>query len=471
MHENSPPSHRVIRNIFSKFGDIEEWRLGDPARAAAKGYPRKYEAEAIDDYGIVFVDIVVEEGTGVLVCHEVNGPNAVGSDALTGDSLARAENEALQTMRRMREYGYLRPNGGLRKPVVAITAHQHWKAFRTGGEFYPRVLSLAEILQEMLPGNTISLRSAGDELGDEALAVVYGDVPTVAARMQIDPITHRFSYDGRPVVFAGNPNLLPELVRTRRLERRGTGFANADLRVFHAWRLVPTVLDKALQQTLLRGTGIDPALCVEAMEVDELLAAIKRMLTDGAVVLKPNGCSGGAGIHVTVPGMSDNEIRERIEAVVGDCVAKYGANTEATIFPIRCFPFVRSTPYPMSDGGHIWDLRIAVMFEPGRAVAYPVSFRLAPDPFNAESFHLQRDQWISNVTGRQVTLLKSGMDDEALSAVGLTDEKMERALTASVKWTVKAWDRSVRGGVGVAVYEDACEENDTSFYPWQKFSA
>lgn len=471
MRDRCPPAHRVIRNIFSKFDDIEEWRLGDPERAAAKGYPREYDAEPIDDYGIVFVDVIVEGRTGALVCHEVNGPNAVGSDALTGDSLARSENEAGQTMRRMREYGYLQSDGRLRTPVVAITAHQHWKAFRTGGEFYPRVLSMAETLQEMLPGNRIGLCNAGDELGDEALAIVFGDVPSVAARVQVDPNSHRFSYEGRPVVFAGNPNLLPELVRTCKLERRGAGFANADLRVFHAWRLVTTFLDKSLQQNLLRGTGIEPLRSVEAMTADDALAATKLMLADGAVVLKPHGCSGGAGIHVAVPGMSDNEIRGRIESVIGDCVAKYGPNSEATIFPIRCFPFMGSTLYPMSDGGHIWDLRIAVMFQPGRAFAYPVSMRLAPDPFDAESFHLQRDQWISNVSGRQVTLLKSGMDDEALNAVGLTEEKLEQALAASVKWTIKAWDRAVRDAGGVAVYEDACEEDDVSFYPWQKFSA
>ena len=169
--------------------------------------------------------------------------------------------------------------------------------------------------------------------------------------------------------------------------------------------------------------------------------------------------------------MRDDEIRERIERVIADCVAKYGPNTEATIFPIRCFPFIRSTPYPMSDGGHLWDLRIAVMFQPGRAFAYPVSMRLTPDPFDPKSFHLHRDQWISNVSGREVTLLKSGMDDVALNAVGLTEEKLQQALSASVKWTIKAWDRAVRDAGGIATYEDACEEDDISFYPWQKFSA
>ena len=99
MRDETPPAHRLIRIILSHFGDIEEWRLGDPARAEAKGYPRVYDAATIDGYGIVFIDVVVEQGTGALVCHEVNGPNAIGSDALTGESLARAKNEAQQTVR------------------------------------------------------------------------------------------------------------------------------------------------------------------------------------------------------------------------------------------------------------------------------------------------------------------------------------------------------------------------------------
>lgn len=457
--------------MLANLGDIEEWRLGDPLRAAAKGYPRAYDAPLIDGHGIVFVDLVVEAGSGEIVCHEVNGPNAVGSDALTGDSVARAENEAQQTVLRMRDMGYLRRDGTLKVQVVTLHAHQHWKAFRTGGEFYPRVLSYADALQALVPANDMMLRSPSEPLGPESIAVVSGDVPMVAAKMEVDPATGRFTYEGRPVVFAGNPNLLPELVRTRKIERDGANFVGADLRVFHAWRIVPTVLDKAMQQRILRGTGIEPMPFFEAMNVEDALVATKSMLGNGAVVLKPNGCSGGAGIHVVVPGMDDATLRTRIRAVIDDCVTKYGHNSEAAILPVRGFPFVCSTLYPMDDGGHTWDLRIAVMFEPGRAFAYPVSMRVAPDPFDHESFHQRRDQWVSNVTGRQVTLLKSGMDDEALNAVGLTTEKLDAAMKSSVLWTIKAWDRAARDGNGPAVYEDACEESDGFFYPSQKFSS
>jgi len=99
----------------------------------------------------------------------------------------------------------------------------------------------------------------------------------------------------------------------------------------------------------------------------------------------------------------------------------------------------------MADGGHTWDLRIAVMFEPGRVAAYPVSMRIAPNPFDAERFQHERGQWVTNVSGRKdatgasIAGLKSGMDDNALRAVGLSDEKLEGALAAAAAWTVKAW--------------------------------
>jgi hypothetical protein len=141
------------------------------------------------------------------------------------------------------------------------------------------------------------------------------------------------------------------------------------------------------------------------------------------------------------------------------------------MWPIRGFEFVRSTGYPMEDGEHLWDLRIAVQFEPGRAHVYPVSIRLAPDPFDPRTWFKDRNQWISNVSGREVTLLKSGLDDLALASVGLTNEKMQQLLDACVVWTVKAWDSSVRnGGSRGNVYEDYCEIEDPGFYPTASFN-
>ncbi len=461
---------RLLRIVFSELNDIEEWKLGDPERARAKGYPRTYAAEVVDDYGIIFVDVTLEADTGRVVCHEVNGPNAVGSDALTGESTSRADNEARQAARCTRALGLIGADGRLARPVVSVHAHQHWSAFRTGGEFYPRVGRFAALLERHLPRNPVCLRGAGEALGDERIAAVVGDVPAVAAGLHVDPASGRFVYQGRPVIFAGNPNLVPELTRIGRVRWDDRRRVDVDTRPFHAWRLLHTFHDKALQQRLLDGTGVAPLRHFEAWTIDEALRRARAMLAGGAVVLKPNGGSGGAGVHVVVAGMRDQGIGARLAAVVADYVRKYGENAESVLFPIRGFEFVRSTNYPMPDGGRMWDLRIAVQLAPGVASVYPVSIRVAPAPFDPATFHLDRDQWVSNVSGRATSFLASGMDDEALGAVGMTPEKLDDVFQACVEWTVKAWDASMRAdAAGSLAYEDECERADAAFYPRHKF--
>jgi hypothetical protein len=465
-------AHHLVRLALAGLGDIEEWRLGDPSRAKALGYPRQSAAEILDGYGTVFVDVVLDAATGAPVCHEVNGPNAVGSDALTGESSLRASLEAAQATRTAEELGLIDRDGAVIRPFVTAHAHQHWSAFRTGGEFYPRVDEFAGRLADGLGTATVARRAASHDLGSEDVSVVMGDVPSVAAGLTTDATTGRFEYHNRPVVFLGNPNLIPELVRTGTLERPDGRSLPAPLRVFHAWRLVHIVHDKARQQRLLRGTGIRPLAHFEACSRDEAIDCATRFVDQyGPVVLKPNAASGGAGIHVVVPGMAMDEIAARVDAVVREYVAKYGPDSERTVFPIRGFEFVQSTGYPLEGRRHLWDLRFCVLFEPGRAYTFPVSMRLAPAPFDPKTFHLDRDQWISNVSGRQVTLLKSGMDDDALAAVGFTDELLDDVMTSCVHWTMNAWDASVRdGGSGSSVYEDDCELEDPSFYPRDRFS-
>ena len=97
----------------------------------------------------------------------------------------------------------------------------------------------------------------------------------------------------------------------------------------------------------------------------------RDMLASGPVVLKPSDTSGGTGVHVVVPEMSDEAIAGRLDALLADCLAKYGENVEATIYPLGGFEFVRSTGYPMADGEHLWDLRFAVLFEPGTLPVAP----------------------------------------------------------------------------------------------------
>ena len=306
-------SHRYLRGILAGLNDIEEWRLGDAALARAKGYPREFPADVLDDWGLLFLDVVIEAGSGDLVCHEVNGSNGVGTDALTGDSRFRAENEASQTAQRVRDYGYLDAHGRLKHPVVALHAHQHWRFFRTGGEFFPRVDHYASCIDSALPGHRVALRGASEPLGEEDIAVVFGDVTSVADALIVDPETRRFMFRGRPVVFIGNPNLIAELVRVGRLTREGRRYAGADLRVVHGSRLTETIHDKGLQQSLLRRTGIRPLDFFEAWTPEQAVRQTQAMLQRSAVVLKPNAGSGGTGIRAVVPGMSDAEIKSAID--------------------------------------------------------------------------------------------------------------------------------------------------------------
>jgi hypothetical protein len=464
------PAHQLLRIALAGFGDIEEWKLGDVRRAAELGYPRRVDAPLLDDFGTLFLDFTLDARDGTPVCHEVNGPNAVGSDALTGDSALRSELELRQALRRARQMGLLGADGRALRPFVTLHAHQHWAFFRTGGEFYPRVGDFFERTAAALPACSVRLRAASEPLGDEHVSVVAGDVPSIARDLALAANGERFEYQGRPVAFIGNPNLVPELLRTRKLSRGALRASTSALRAFHAWRLVEVVHDKARQQEYFAGTPVRPLRCFEAWSAEAACEAARALLAHGPVVVKPNGGSGGAGVHALVPEMDDAQVRARVDAVVRDCVRKYGDNAETSALPIRGFEFVRSTGSPLPDGEHLWDLRIALLFEPGTAWLFPVSMRLAPAPFDAHKFHLERDQWISNVSGRDVTLLKSGMDAVALAQVGVTPAKLDEIFEACVRWTLRAWDASVRdGGFHGAVYEDECELDDPDFYPQRKF--
>jgi hypothetical protein len=462
--------HELLRIALAGAGDIEEWRLGDPAAAAAHGYPRRFDVPVLDDFGTVFVDVTLLAGSGEVVCHEVNGPNGVGSDALTGDSELRADLEARQTVRHLGRLGLLDGDGGVRRPVTTVHAHQHWSAFRTGGEFFPRVDRYARRLAELLPQAAVRPRAASSPAGDEAVAVVMGDVPAVAGRLAVDPDTGAICDGDRPVVFVGNPNLLPELARTGKVQVGRGRFEGIDRRAFHGWRLVNVVHDKSRQQALLHSTGIRPLLHFTAWTRDDAIAATREFLANGPCVLKPNAASGGVGVEVVVPGATDADIAEVVDAVVARYVAKYGEGAEATVYPLRGFEFARSTGFPLDGGEHLWDLRIAVLFEPGTAHVFPVSMRLTPEPFDPATFAHDRDQWVSNVSGRTVTLLKSGMDDAALDAVGMTQERIDDLLAACVTWTVNAWDASARGDEGLGAYEDDREARDPSFYPRERWA-
>jgi hypothetical protein len=56
--------------------------------------------------------------------------------------------------------------------------------------------------------------------------------------------------------------------------------------------------------------------------------------------------------------------------------------------------------------------------------------------------------------------------------MGWTSDKLELTLQAAARWTMKAWDASVRdGGCSGQVYEDHCERRDPQFYPRRALAA
>ncbi|MEM9301768.1 MAG: hypothetical protein AAGE01_06640 [Pseudomonadota bacterium] len=460
-------STELLRMVLAQFGDIEEWRLGDPELAAQLGYPRSFSAPIISDYATLFIDYTLDARDGKPVCHEVNGANAVGSDALTGDSSRRAKLEAQQAVNRSREFGLLgqdlRPSRG----IVTIHAHQHWRWFRTGGEFYPRVDAFAEALRNHWPGHAIVPRSAGDALGDETVSVMVGDVPAIGERLAFDEQTRQLTVDGRTVVFVGNPNVLTELVRLGKIDGEALAPDHPAVRVLHGARLFTAVQDKVLQQVFFRDTAVRRLRTLTLPDRSNAVRVLRRALAVGPLVVKPNGTSGGAGVHVVTPAMADAEIETVLDRLVDDCLAKYGEGFEDVLFPLRAFEFVASTGFERAGGGHLWDLRVGLELQPGRIDAYPVSMRLTPAPFDPKTFHKDRAQWVSNVSGRTERLLYSGMDQAALDAVGLTAARMEDLFAASVTWAMRAWDAAGRGSG--AVYEDRCELENPDFYPQQAF--
>src|SRR5262249_49163724 len=149
------------------------------------------------------------------------------------------------------------------------------------------------LLRDAMPENVVCMRGAHERLGEESISVVLGDVPAVTAGLTLDA-TFGFRYQGRPVIFAGNPNLLPELERTGTLPPgRLEDVPDATLRSFHAWRLSRVFHDKVRQQSLLRGTGIRPLRTFEARDRDEAVERATGVLGDGPCVLKPRAASGG----------------------------------------------------------------------------------------------------------------------------------------------------------------------------------
>ena len=379
-----------------------------------------------DDYSMALLDVTIDT-SGALRLIEANGSNgALTSLTSEGDS-ARAAHMCATLQAR-------HPGGG---KGVALLGHQ------AGFLFLPEFFYRAECFHEKVSAlQRSALRTSEEPLGDEELTVVVGELGAIANHCSGQD--SRLFYRDRPVVFASNTNLVPELARRGRIAY-DAGRTDLVTDFFHEGKLVPLIHDKCAQQQVAEGTGIVPLLNAEVYTHDDCLSEVRRLRSGGAaLVLKMNGGSGGAGIEFLPPWLTESEIEERWEALITAAVKKYGPTIDKTIYPVRIFEFARSTDYKVAGNPHLWDLRVQCLISPGYVNVAPVAIRFCPGPFDDRVF--SRDSVVSNMTGREPSLrfIRSPWraadcgTGSVLESCGFTPKTYDRLLRACVAWCENA---------------------------------
>jgi hypothetical protein len=352
-------------------------------------------------YGYWLLDVTKTTDDRSVVI-EANGSNGATSSIGAGDR------DRIDHM-----IASLQARGGAMHGDVAVLGHQDH--FHHIPEFYSRGLRFAEHLQA--EGLNVAALQPGEQLHSDAYNVVVGDLPALAAKLQVHGT--RLWYQNRTVSFVANLNIIPAV------KRAGYDPAQLDLSVFHDGVLTPIAHDKSLQQALCTGTPFASLWNREALTVEEAVTQALQVHESGrAAVVKPHGTSGGVGVRI-IP------VRSDAEAVIADLVketqSRYGPGTEYTLLPLRVFEFAEAVHLPCDDGGHLWDLRVEVIASPGQLTARPVMVRICPAPFTPD---LRSEAVISNLTGRPPStdfiLGPSELDKRV--APGLVDELVEAAL-------------------------------------------
>ena len=159
-------------------------------------------------------------------------------------------------------------------------------------------------------------------------------------------------YRDRPIVNAGNTNILPALVRNGVISRHGMGYA-VDYSMFHDGRLAPLIHDKGAQQQIAECTGFTPMRWQTCMTPDEVVRSVASFSHDGLpAVIKPTATSGGAGIEFFGPDSTEADIRMTLDRLLDTVRVKYGPQAEKSVWPMRVFEFAQSTPYPVEGAEH-----------------------------------------------------------------------------------------------------------------------
>lgn len=387
------------------------------SRIRAKANPRHslhIEAPEVKAPAFFLADVTVSRGLVRLI--EANGSNgALSSTIALGDQL-RARHMAFAFATKPRPAG----------SVVAILCHQ--AGFLHLGEFFVRAeLFNAELAQR----HDSMLRGVGEELGEEEVSVVCGSTADIADLLERKD--GKLFYKGRPVVFASNPNVLPEAARRGRIENNDGAYDIA-VDIFHEGASTPVIHDKALQQELAAGTGILPLEWRLVENRDGWLAAVEWFQRRGMpCVAKMHAGSGGTGIELVTPEMGQGKALAVLDRLLDSARNAYGDKAEETAFPVALFEFAMADPVQFEGRPHLWDLRVAAFVEPGGVECHACVGRLCPAPFDGS---WQRDTWVSNLSGRD-----GNRADRFLRApgeLGLADNDLDRILEATAKWAAAA---------------------------------
>ena len=341
----------------------------------------RLDAPGIKHPAFFLLDVTMTEDRKIHLI-EANGSNAALSSSAPGWDADRERADHMAFSFRIKP----KPSG----PVVAILSRPDNLVHKP--EFYWRAGTFGQRLSKHSP---VELRHPGEKFGGEEITVVCGKISKIAPLIEVR--NRVMFYRNRPVVFAANPNLLPELVRLGKIEREGSGY-NVDDTCFHEGHCTPIVHDKALQQSLTEGTGITPLMYREVYTRERWPEAIgwfreKQM----ACVAKMNSGSGGAGIDIITPDMPNEDCVATLDSIIDSSRKKYGPKADATVFPVRIFEFAQARPYVMDGKSHLWDLRLQCLVSPGQVDIRPCVVRLCREPFDGS---FSWDSCVSNLTGR-----------------------------------------------------------------------
>lgn len=316
--------------------------------------------------------------------------------------------------------------------------------YAPGTGLLPEIIVRAQLIQKEIERfRPCGLMDAGQDLTD-SMSVVVDTVPNIAE--QIEARNGTLYFRSRPVLSSGNPNLLPALVRRGVIERRGAAY-QVDTSVFHEGPLVELIHDKAAQQEVAEGTGIQPLWRRECHNLDQCVETIANLHGRGlAAVAKMNAGSGGVGIEFFAPSTSPEAVKGGLNRLLQDVATKYGSNVDRSAWPVRVFEFAQSTGYPVGQGAHLWDMRVLALISPGKVEMTFCGLRVCPEPFVSNQF--TRGSVLSNTTGRTPTisnirspLTDSGRPTEVLRAAGVDDQVFEKIIVSCANWCEAAWGR------------------------------